>query len=72
MLIIKNICAKFHKKPNNSQKIKKKLQSRPQNTPKWPPGEEDLLCKFFFNAVSIGVIKKTSLQIFTNGFSSSQ
>lgn len=35
----KYICVKFHKKKYGSQERKEHMQSRPKNTPKWPPAE---------------------------------
>ena len=62
--IIKNICVKFHKKPNGSQEIEKKYYKTDQKIPRNGLQERRTYCEKKFSAVSIAVIQKTSLQTF--------
>ena len=63
-IIIKNICAKFHKKPNGSQEIEKKCHKTDQKIHQNGLQERRTYCEKKFSAVSIVVIQKASLQIF--------
>ena len=62
--IIKNIYAKFHKKPIGSQEIEKKYYKTDQKISQNGLQERRTYCEKKFRAVSIAVIHKTSLQIF--------
>ena len=59
--IIKNISAKFHKKPNISQDIEKNTTRKPKKYPKVASRREGLTVKIFENQWSN---KKTPLQTF--------
>ena len=63
-IIIKNICEKFHKKPNGSQEIEKKYHKTDQKIPQKSLQERRNYCEKKFSAVGIAVIQKTSLQTF--------
>ena len=43
--VIKNVCAKFHKKRKSSQEIEKNTTKQTKKYPKWPPVEEEMLWK---------------------------
>ena len=62
--IIKNICAKCHKKPNGSQEIEKKYHKTDQKIPQNGLQVRRTYYEKKFSAVSIIAIQKTSLQTF--------
>ena len=62
--IIKNICAKFHKKPNGCQEMEKKYHKTHQKIPQNDLQKRRTYCEKKSSAISIGVIQKTSLQTF--------
>ena len=66
-----NICTKFRENiMNGSKKIDVICQNRPQNTPKWPPEERDMVSKKkILVLLVIRVIPRTPVQIFMRKYS---
>ena len=62
--IIKNICAKFHNKPNDSQEIEKKYLKTDQKIPQNGLQERGTCCENFFQCSKHWSNTKTSLQTF--------